>query len=133
MSDIDHARALLGMAYYDLKALQHMRDPNAFAEGIFGFHAQQAIEKSLKAWIAAVGGKYPLIHDIEELISVLRTLGHGDENLDVYVDYNPFAVQFRYAEFDYAEEPLDREDTIVKIQVLYDKVKGVIEEIEGQG
>jgi hypothetical protein len=42
MSDIDHARALLGMAYDDLKALQHMRDPDAFAEGIFGFHAPQA-------------------------------------------------------------------------------------------
>ena len=67
MSDIDHARALLGMAYDDLKALQHMRDPDAFAEGIFGFRAQQAIEKSFKTWIAAVGSKYPLIHDIEEL------------------------------------------------------------------
>jgi hypothetical protein len=46
MSDIDHARVLLEMASYDLRALQHMLDPDAFAEGIFGFHAQQAIEKS---------------------------------------------------------------------------------------
>lgn len=33
----------------------------------FGFHAQQAIEKLLKALIAARGGKYPRIHDLEKL------------------------------------------------------------------
>jgi hypothetical protein len=31
MSDIDHAGVLLEMAYYDLKALEHMLDPDAFA------------------------------------------------------------------------------------------------------
>jgi len=31
----------------------------AFADEIFGFHAQQAVEKGLKAWICLHGIEYP--------------------------------------------------------------------------
>lgn len=36
----------------DLRALQGMSDPDVFADEVFGFHAQQAAEKALKAWLA---------------------------------------------------------------------------------
>lgn len=52
MSDLDHARMMLNMAGKDLKALQNMLDMNAFANEIFGVHAQQAVEKALKAWLS---------------------------------------------------------------------------------
>jgi HEPN domain-containing protein len=55
MSELKHARALLAMAEKDLKALQGMGDATTFADEIFGFHAQQSVEKTLKAWIAALG------------------------------------------------------------------------------
>ena len=47
MSDLKQARETLGMARKDLKALKGMMDTDVFAEEIFGFHAQQAVEKSL--------------------------------------------------------------------------------------
>lgn len=58
-SDTDHAVQLLEMANKDHQALKNMLDTKKFAEEIFGFHAQQVIEKALKAWIAVRSLEYP--------------------------------------------------------------------------
>lgn len=44
MSALEHARGLLVMARKDFDALFGMVDNPLFAEEIFGFHAQQAID-----------------------------------------------------------------------------------------
>ena len=49
MSDRDQAIDLLRVAERDLRALRSMLDTQAFADQVFGFLAQQALEKSLKA------------------------------------------------------------------------------------
>ncbi len=46
---------LLRSAQADLRAIQHMPDAYAFDEQVFGFHAQQACEKALKAWLLHLG------------------------------------------------------------------------------
>jgi HEPN domain-containing protein len=43
------------MATKDLRALQGMLDNKTFADEVFGFHAQQIVEKSLKAWLSLRG------------------------------------------------------------------------------
>lgn len=63
------------MAEKDLAALRGMLDSSCFADEIFGFHAQQAVEKSLKAWITLAGGTYGFTHDIELLLMHLKQLG----------------------------------------------------------
>jgi hypothetical protein len=45
-------RQLLSSAQKDLKAIRNMTDSNLFVDEVFGFHARQAVEKTLKAWIA---------------------------------------------------------------------------------
>jgi HEPN domain-containing protein len=62
MADIKQAAAMLRIAHRDLAALRGMADVAVFADEIFGFHAQQAIEKSLKAWMCALGLSYPFAH-----------------------------------------------------------------------
>lgn len=42
------------MAEKDHTALQGMLDTQIFADEIFGFHAQQAAEKALKAWLSLI-------------------------------------------------------------------------------
>jgi hypothetical protein len=56
----DHAQDLLLLAGKDFSALRGMLGNPLFADEIFGFHAQQAIEKSLKAWLAARSGEHPV-------------------------------------------------------------------------
>ena len=133
MSVHEESKELLNVAGKDLRALKGMVDSEAFADEIFGFHAQQAVEKTLKAWIAAQGEEYPFKHDLRPLLIKLEDLGCDVSGLWDFVDLNAFAVQFRYTEYDYMEASLDRQDAINKIQVLYDRVKGIIEKIEQEG
>ena len=49
MSDLKCVRALLAAADRDIEILQLMYDSTGGPDEIFGFHAQQAAEKSLRA------------------------------------------------------------------------------------
>lgn len=49
MEASDESQRLLAAARRDFRALQGMSDPEVFVDEIFGFHAQQAVEKTLKA------------------------------------------------------------------------------------
>jgi len=80
MRDIKQARAMLRMAHRDFTALMGMaRDTLAFAEEIFGFHAQQALEKALKAWICLHGIEYPFTHQLARLMTMLNNAGEDME------------------------------------------------------
>lgn len=72
MRDSKHARLLLELADRDLQALSHMLDTRAFADAIFGFHAQQSVEKLCKAWLTLVGVTYPRTHDLRALFRLIE-------------------------------------------------------------
>jgi hypothetical protein len=127
MSDPEHARALLRTARKDLDALRGMMSlpvgssEEFFSDEIFGFHAQQAAEKSLKAWIASLGLRYPRSHDLMALIEVLTEAGENTEDLDPLVDLNPFAVEYRYELIDSDDEKLDRPGIFATVSALFDR------------
>jgi len=72
----DQAQDLLLMARKDFDALRGMLDNPLFADEIVGFHAQQAIEKALKAWLAARSVSFPLTHDLSRLLGLLEENGN---------------------------------------------------------
>ena len=96
MSPRDMPRELVALAERDYQAaltLAHAEDPQQDAAG---FHLQQSVEKSLKAWLALKGIDYPRTHDLSLLLGLLE-----DQSQDVgafwpLLELNPFAVQFRY-------------------------------------
>jgi len=49
-----------------------MIDNPLFADEIFGFHARQAMEKALKAWLASLSRDFPLTHDSSWLLGLLE-------------------------------------------------------------
>jgi HEPN domain-containing protein len=128
MSDREHARALLRMAKRDLDAITGMISlaPESselfFSDEIFGFHAQQAAEKCLKAWVAGLGLRYPRSHDLMVLIELLAEAGEDTVDLETLVDLNPFAVEFRYEVMDPDEDKLDRSGILVKVTTVFDHV-----------
>ena len=127
MSDLDHAKALLEMARGDLNALEGMLRPtstpdeNLFSDEVFGFHAQQAAEKCLKAWVASLGVRYPRSHDLMALVDTLDQAGQDISKLHSLVDLNPFAVQYRYESLDSDEDEINREALKSEIQTLLTK------------
>ena len=60
MSDPKCARMLLDAAERDVEALRFMCRSDEISDEVFGFHVQQAAEKSFKAWLALLGETYPL-------------------------------------------------------------------------
>jgi HEPN domain-containing protein len=132
MSGIEDALEILTIAEHDLKALKGMTDSEVFVDEIFGFHARQAVEKSLKAWISALGGVYPFIHDLSALITVLEKLGCDVSDLWDFTELNVFAVQFRYANILTPEEPLDRQAIIGKVHKVFERVRELAERGRGE-
>jgi HEPN domain-containing protein len=127
MSAIENARMLLVMAGKDIRALAALSDPESVDDEIFGFHAQQAVEKSLKAWIAAIGGTFGRVHDLSQLFAVLADLGCDVGRFEDLDMLNPFAVELRYESLETEEPRLDRVTCMVQVQELHDHVKKVIE------
>jgi len=126
MNPIDHAKLLLLMASKDIKALDLMILPESVDDEIFGFHAQQAVEKTLKAWISLAGGAYAKNHDLSMLLLTLQGLGCDIENLKDLISLNAFAAQFRYEALETDDEPLDRQETRVRVQHAFDTVHAVL-------
>ena len=123
----DHAQDLLHMARKDFDALRGMLDHPLFADEIFGFHAQQAIEKSLKAWLAARSVSFPLTHDLSRLLGLLEENGSDVSTFWPLVQYTVFAVQARYeAGLMETEAPIDRSAVIREVQQLLGSVARLI-------
>ncbi|MBF0136301.1 MAG: HEPN domain-containing protein [Magnetococcales bacterium] len=91
------------MARKDLrsaKILAEAVDPESEA---VGFHLQQAVEKSLKAWLNWCQVISPKTHDLRLLLSALEKAGEDVSPFLFLEELNPFAVQFRYTLYD--DEP----------------------------
>jgi hypothetical protein len=84
---------LMIMASEDEAALYATGNPDA----VLGFHAQQAVEKLLKALISARLVPFELTHNLERLAKVLRDLGETLPATPIALpDLNDFAVEYRY-------------------------------------
>jgi HEPN domain-containing protein len=119
MKDPEHAKMMLKAAANDFRAIEGMTDPEQFSDEIFGFHAQQVVEKSLKALLSMAGIAYPKIHDLEALFSLLNdhSVALPEEYLTL-VDLTDFAVQFRYEAFTDSESGLDRAQVLCETKNL---------------
>ncbi len=129
MSDLKCVRVLLAAADRDIEILQLMHDSTGGPDEIFGFHAQQAAEKSLKAWLALLGEVYPLTHDLDALIERL-----SGRNADVgryrgLAVYSAFAVQFRYEGMTEGIS-IDREHALHLVSALLQQVRRMAEVAE---
>lgn len=100
----DSAELLFRKARGDEFTVEKLIPDSASQDEIIGFHAQQAVEKLLKAVLAHHAVPYPRIHDLTELVDLLRENKIPfPEDLDEIDRLTPFATVFRYA--DLAAEP----------------------------
>jgi HEPN domain-containing protein len=123
MTDREEAQRMLAVAEIDLKALCNMLDRELFEDSVFGFHAQQAAEKTFKAWLSLHGVEYPKTHDLRLLMNLLqtRTQERCEEFMEL-ADLTDFAVQFRY-DIPAASESLNRTEILSKVRTLWKHVQ----------
>lgn len=98
MTPLDLARAFLVKAGDDQAVLEIVVDDARISDGIFGFHAQQAVEKCLKAVLAIDQERPEHTHDLVKLSAQCGQAGHElPEGVAAELDHlSEFAVDPRY-------------------------------------
>jgi HEPN domain-containing protein len=103
----DLAARFARKARSDEIALEKLADDPDVPDDLIGFHAQQALEKLLKAALAHAGVAPPRIHDLGELMARLTDVGLSPRaSASEARALVPWAVEFRYE--DILDERLDR-------------------------
>jgi HEPN domain-containing protein len=93
----DFARELLVRARDDELATKALLRVGEVSDVIVGFHAQQAVEKALKAALASIGAEFPFTHDLGLLMQLCE-----DADLELPKSLaeadllTPYAAQLRY-------------------------------------
>ena len=97
MAHSDDVQTLLARAADDLEMVLSMRALALGADQIFGFLAQQCVEKAAKAWLIQLGVQPDWTHDLRKLLPQLVNRGLVDRSeAEEFVELNRFAVEFRY-------------------------------------
>ena len=97
MAERTLAETLLLAAKRDEQAFRKLAEDPTLHDSLAGFHAQQAIEKALKAVLAQAGIAFRRTHDIAELLDRLEDSGlPAPPFADRLDELNPYAVEVRY-------------------------------------
>jgi|NGEPerStandDraft_6_1074524.scaffolds.fasta_scaffold112156_3 HEPN domain-containing protein len=128
-SESDLAAQLLRRASEDEAAARAMLPVPSVTDAIVGFHAQQAVEKSLKAVLAARRVEFPFIHDIAGLAELCEQSGGLLPQELAGVDaLTPYAAILRYD-----DSPAGAVDTQAALQWAASAVswaRSVLESVE---
>ena len=106
------AAVLARKAEDDARAMQLLAPNQEISDEIIGFHAQQAVEKWLKAVLGSRGVEFEYTHDLHRLIAEVKAaVGEFPFDVPEVVALTEHAVPLRYDEI-LDTEPLDREAVV---------------------
>jgi HEPN domain-containing protein len=131
MAEGDLPRVLLGLARDDDFAARSLLPVEGVADAILGFHAQQSVEKSLKAVLASAGVQFPYTHDLDGLMELCRE--HGVQVPDELEDadgLSPYGVRMRYGASH--ETRLDRKQALGWSAAAVAWAQSVVERDDGE-
>ena len=93
----EHARLMMEKAAEDLYVLQRLVDDADAPVAAIGFHAQQAVEKCLKAVLTNRAIVYTRTHDLAALLYLLRQNAIAEPPEAGRLSLlTPYAAEFRY-------------------------------------
>ena len=96
------------------------------SDSIVGFHAQQAVEKLMKALLTQLRIPYELTHSLNRLSILLESHGELLPATELTLgDLNDFAVEYRYYTLP-PVEALNRHELIETVRILREHIVGRI-------
>ena len=97
MAEPTLAEILLALAEQDALVVRKLAGDAEVGDVLIGFHAQQAIEKALKAVLSHAGVVFRRTHDIVELLDLLTDANLPEPpHADRLDELSPYAVEMRY-------------------------------------
>ena len=122
----DHAQALLQKAANDLFAARAILAAGEAFDTVC-FHAQQAVEKSLKAVLALYEIEYPRRHDLGELLELVKPLAPVvAQYAERIISLAPYAVEVRY-EVEFEPDDDQATEAVQTAEEVYELIKRVTE------
>lgn len=110
------AAVLARKASDDATAMQLLASNQEISDEIIGFHAQQAVEKWLKAVLGSRGVEFEYTHDLHRLIAeVTAAVGEFPFDIPQVVALTEHTVPLRYDEI-LDSEPLHRAATVALVE-----------------
>lgn len=115
--NFDVARVLLAKAIEDEVLVQTVADNPEIGDAIVGFHAQQAVEKLVKAVLTAHGIAFAKTHDLDYLIDMVeKNAIVAPDELESAESLSVWAVESRYDDED--TPALQRRQTLALLAPL---------------
>ena len=129
----ENAELLLRKAKQDEFTLEKLVPDPASPDEVLGFHAQQAIEKTLKAVLALASVRYRFTHDLVELLDLLRENKISfPPQFEEARTLTPFAAAIRYGDLPAEpEEPFDRSWALGCVRQVRAWAEGIFRERTG--
>ncbi len=91
------AQLLMESARQDVAVCNLLSPNTSIGDAVIGFHAQQAIEKSIKAVLSQSGIEFRRTHDLIDLLDLVQDNGLPmPPHADWLDELNPYAVEARY-------------------------------------
>lgn len=120
MRPSQQAEVFVRKADEDIHVLRRLVDDPGTTDAIWGFHAQQAVEKLLKAIMVHWELQVPFTHRLLDLADLLTDAGRGlPEEYETLLDLTPYAVEFRYSVLpEDRYDRLDRPSIVATVQAL---------------
>lgn len=126
---LDLARVLLARAIEDETLVRKVSPDTDIADAIIGFHAQQAVEKLIKAVLAARGVAFIKSHALSYLVGLVEESKIEAPGCLFEADVlSPWAVEFRYE----GEEPpaLDRSAALTLVEQVREWAESEIKALD---
>jgi len=120
MSPAEDTLLLLAIVRRHLRSLQLTLDAAYPAED-WGFTAQQAVEKLLKAWIVLGDRQPPRVHDLEDLDALA-----GQQVDPLLLELQVFAVEARYEQGPFPL-PAPRQELLALVEAELDRCQRAVE------
>jgi HEPN domain-containing protein len=135
MQSAELAQILLQKGKQDQHVMNRLLEDPSIPDEAIGFHAQQAVEKLMKAVLAHRSVEYQRTHQLERLVTLLRNTGISyPPELSEAVALTPFAVEFRYDMLpipDDAASPFDRPWAKRCVERIGDWAAAIVQGSEG--
>ena len=119
MSPAEDALLLLAIVRRHLRSLGLTLDP-AYPDEDWGFTAQQAVEKLLKAWIVLADRRPPRVHDLEDLVALA-----GQQLDPLLLELQVFAVEARYEEGPFPL-PAPRQELLALVEAEQERCERIV-------
>jgi HEPN domain-containing protein len=89
---------------------------------LIAFHAQQCVEKYIKAFLVFRGIEFPFTHNIARLLELCPEMSDRDDGIEEAPSLSPYAVSTRYED---ESEPVTADEAAHSVEIA-EKVRNTV-------